>query len=59
MLAPISERPDLDTAAPRRHDLEEAAIETLFFVDLNTAPVAAERNERDLPEELTGFYYTG
>ena len=59
MLAPISERTNLDTTTPRRFNLEDAPIETLFFVDLNATPVAAERDERDLPEELTGFYYTG
>ena len=45
---------------PRRHTaLNDARIETLFFLDLNSEGDKPEPRERELPEELTGFYYTG
>jgi hypothetical protein len=58
MPTPISQ---LDTAVvPRRRNaLENAPIETLFFLDLNNESDKPEPRERELPEELTGFYYTG
>jgi hypothetical protein len=43
----------------RRSALDNAQIETLFFLDLNAESDKPEPRERELPEELTGFYYTG
>jgi hypothetical protein len=59
MSAPITVELDNPLKIPRRNALEQAQIETLFFVDLNADTPASEPPERELPEELTGFYYTG
>lgn len=44
---------------PRRVLTEDTEIETLLFVDLNSEETVEQSPPRELPEELTGTYYTG
>ena len=59
MLAHISERTDQNLEQPRWDTKSGAEVETLYFVHLNAEPATGTQRERRLPEELTGFYYTG
>lgn len=59
MLAHISERTDQNLEHTRRATLRGSEVETLVFVHLNAEPATGNQRERKLPEELTGFYYTG
>lgn len=57
MYAPLTV---LEPQLPRRRVLtEDTEIETLLFVDLNSEETVEQSPPRELPEELTGTYYTG
>lgn len=57
---PASNSQDSTAVIPRRRTmLDTVPVETLVFLDLNAGSDKPEPPERQLPDELTGFYYTG